>query len=328
MWRIFENRTLNFPGHIIKRIGAGAAVDLWEGGSFPQYQPEEIEPGASADFKGDFNFSDTLKNAEKLKSEDALLAATKIENESNGKIESVLTFLNEAIVIAKGNVQFENVTYEKGFAVSEGFENAGYLYPGGKEAAGYFPITGAFSQTASGIIDLELAGKTNAAETPAEYDQLAVIGTATLDGNLLVRFLNEFESSIETTDTFTVVKATNLSGTFSNAPNGGRLYTADDTGSFLVSYSETEVVLSDFQTELDDNAPNAPTLVVETFEGMNSASLSVFGKAGEEYFLETSSDFIGWQIVAEVQLDEQGMAFHQESLDSTESEYFFRTRIK
>ncbi|MDA0345872.1 MAG: hypothetical protein O3C43_00960 [Verrucomicrobia bacterium] len=327
-WVIFENGTLNIPGHTIKRVGAGAEVEFHKGATFPQFQPDLIEPGGNVVFKGDFEFPGALNNAGKLLSESARLNATKVENESNGKIESALQFLNESIVIAKGNVPFESVTYEKGFAVSEGFENAGYLYPGGTGAPGYFPITGEFTQTASGIIDLELGGKTNAAETPAEYDQLAVIGTATLNGNLLVRFLDDFAGAIQASDSFTILKATTITGAFSNAPNGGRVHLVDDTGSFLVTYSEKDVTLTDFQPGPGEDAPEEPTLVVEFSEGTNSATLSVIGDPGEAYFLESSLKFIGWDIITEVLLDEQGMAVHQQPLNVEATQHFFRTRIK
>jgi hypothetical protein len=78
-------------------------------------------------------------------------------------------------------------------------------------------------------------------------------GTLTLNGNLTVRLINNFVPA--NSDMFTIVTTQNiLAGSFSNAPNGGRLNTADGGGSFKVTYNvlndpvdSRNVVLSDFQ---------------------------------------------------------------------------------
>jgi hypothetical protein len=45
----------------------------------------------------------------------------------------------------------------------------------------------------------------------------------------------------------TVVHAAAISGAFKNAPNGSRIFTMDGQGSLLVTYTSTDVTLSDFQ---------------------------------------------------------------------------------
>ena len=67
-------------------------------------------------------------------------------------------------------------------------------------------------------------------------------------------------------DTFTVLSAGDLSGSFSNVANGARLATLAGTANFMVSYDGTTdtVVLSDFAPTLDgDFDPNG---VVDGFD--------------------------------------------------------------
>ena len=71
-------------------------------------------------------------------------------------------------------------------------------------------------------------------------------GSVGLNGNLVVSFVNAFQAG--NSDNFTVLSSTALSGTFANVASGSRLTTTDNSGSFLVTYDGTDVVLSDFLT--------------------------------------------------------------------------------
>jgi hypothetical protein len=73
-----------------------------------------------------------------------------------------------------------------------------------------------------------------------------VNGSVALNGNLVVSFVNAFQAG--NSDTFTVLSSTALSGVFANVASGSRLTTTDNSGSFLVTYDGTDVVLSDFLT--------------------------------------------------------------------------------
>jgi hypothetical protein len=76
-----------------------------------------------------------------------------------------------------------------------------------------------------------------------------VNGTVGLGGNLVVTFVNGFQNSVSNSNTFTVLSSTTtLSGTFANVASGTRLNTSDSSGSFLVTYSGSNIVLSDFMT--------------------------------------------------------------------------------
>jgi hypothetical protein len=69
--------------------------------------------------------------------------------------------------------------------------NGGEVDPGGTGAAGLLTITGNYRQTASGVLNLELGGTAASA-----FDQLRIMGTATLDGTLNVSLLDGYGPSL------------------------------------------------------------------------------------------------------------------------------------
>jgi hypothetical protein len=71
---------------------------------------------------------------------------------------------------------------------------------------------------------------------------LAVQSTLSLAGILEIAGFSASSSA-----TYMVAHAAAISGVFSNAPNGGRVPTMDGQGSFVVTYSSTDVTLSNYQ---------------------------------------------------------------------------------
>ncbi|MEM7706297.1 MAG: hypothetical protein AAF358_12130 [Pseudomonadota bacterium] len=94
----------------------------------------------------------------------------------------------------------------------------------------------------SAFLEIKLNGS-----APAQFDQLVVQGPLSLGGELRVQLLADFVPN--PSDTFEIVEAESLSGTFSNDVNG-RIVLADGGRSMQISYSATGVTLSDF---LDPN---------------------------------------------------------------------------
>jgi hypothetical protein len=88
-----------------------------------------------------------------------------------------------------------------------------------------------------------------------EPDQLSVTGGVILGGNLMIDLPAFFELSLDPSDSFdvlTVDSSDTLIGSFLNVASGGRLETADGSGSFEVDYGGTgayqnEIVISDYQ---------------------------------------------------------------------------------
>jgi hypothetical protein len=110
------------------------------------------------------------------------------------------------------------------------------------DSVGKLTITGNLTLLGTSQLLIDLGGTTQG----TTYDFLSVSGTTTLGGLLSLNFTNNFRSSVSPTDTFTVLTATSLTGSFSNVASGSRLQTNFGQGSFLVTYSGNSIVLSNF----------------------------------------------------------------------------------
>ncbi|HQL79927.1 MAG TPA: laminin B domain-containing protein [Verrucomicrobiota bacterium] len=110
--------------------------------------------------------------------------------------------------------------------ISANLSSGGYLSPG--SSVGQIDLTGNYTQTANGKLNIELAGR-----GVGEVDRLNVSGTATLAGRLNVSLVGGFAPEIG--DQFQVLSCTTRSGTFTtlNVPAG-----------INVNYSNNGVFLS------------------------------------------------------------------------------------
>lgn len=88
----------------------------------------------------------------------------------------------------------------------------------------------------------ELGGTTQG----VNYDFLSVSGNANLGGNLAISFANNFNQTVNAGNTFTLLSAASLTGTFAGLPNGAMLVTTDNKATFVITYSSTSVTLSNF----------------------------------------------------------------------------------
>lgn len=136
-------------------------------------------------------------------------------------------------------------------ATTGDFSNSGSLSVGGNLA-----ITGAFTQTATGVLNSQLGGN-----TPGTYGHLAVTGNVTLDGALHAATTGSFSTNLG--DSFTVLDfGGTKSGTFSSSslPNGvietftdhaltlSIPFTSSDLHATTLSGSGTAAVGSSFTT--------------------------------------------------------------------------------
>jgi hypothetical protein len=92
------------------------------------------------------------------------------------------------------------------------------------------------------VLAYELSGTTPG----VGFGYMINVSTATLGGALQITISPQFQSQIQPSDTFTLVSAQAITGHFTNVANGGRLTTADGSGSFVVNYSGSALVLSNF----------------------------------------------------------------------------------
>jgi hypothetical protein len=162
-------------------------------------------------------------------------------NGASAQFASPLTFAANAPLTGTGTINAPSVTA------------AGVVSPG--VSPGKLALTGDLTLLGTSEILVELAG-TNKGVT---YDFLDVGGTATLGSiangyaTLKVTFLDGYQSTVNETNTFTVLTAAGgLNQTFANVSNGQRLFTIDGFGSFQVNYgvgsafAANSVVLSNF----------------------------------------------------------------------------------
>ena len=80
----------------------------------------------------------------------------------------------------------------------------------------------------------------------SQYGFLNVNGTATLGGQLVLSFVNGFQTSVTNSDTFTLlISSSAFVGAFTNIASGRRLTTSGGFGTFLVTYTGSNLVLTD-----------------------------------------------------------------------------------
>ena len=113
------------------------------------------------------------------------------------------------------------------------FENGGVLEPGGDQITGTLTVTGGFTQSFTGVVNIELGGTGQ-----GQFDVLAVTHGAALDGTLTVSLLPGYTPVVD--DSFEVLTFTSRTGDFTT-------YTGLDLGNGLVlqpSYTGSALVLT------------------------------------------------------------------------------------
>ncbi|MCF7761598.1 MAG: PEP-CTERM sorting domain-containing protein, partial [Cephaloticoccus sp.] len=167
-----------------------------------------------------------------------------------GKLQFANTFTQIAGSLAVANNS--TIQFDGGLSLNSGklggsgtlignVSTMGEISPG--NSAGTFNISGDLSFGSTSVFKVELGGTTQG----TDYDLLHITGTASLDGTLSLGFINYFENTAQSTDTFTILDSSALTGQFSNASQGSRITTTDGLGSFIVNYSSIAVSLTDFQ---------------------------------------------------------------------------------
>jgi hypothetical protein len=176
-------------------------------------------------------------------------------NVTGGSLVFHSTFTNSggSLVTAGGSFSFATaLDLGTGSLGGTGTITAPSVTAGGRVAPGNSPgqltLTGHLTLLSTSTLLIELAGPVKG----TGYDFLSIGGNAALAGTLSVSILGGFQSTLASTDTFTVVTATNLTGAFTNVANGQRLFTSDGLGSFQINYGPgsafalNSVVLTNF----------------------------------------------------------------------------------
>jgi hypothetical protein len=112
--------------------------------------------------------------------------------------------------------------------------NSGQISPGSDGAPGRITISGTFTQTPAGILNIDLGG----VAPGKQYDQLVVTGVAALDGTINVSLLNGYTPAAGTI--FQFLSFGSHTGTFANVVDTN----IHDTVGFDVSYAGTSATLT------------------------------------------------------------------------------------
>lgn len=144
---------------------------------------------------------------------------------------------NGVITLAGGSLNAATVEIDSGVlrgagAVAAEVTNAGSVSPG--QSAGILNITGSYTQSAAGMLAIELGGTT----AGAQHDRLAITGFAALGGSLQLSLINGFVPAVG--NTFTILTAASISGTFATVT----FTNLPPSLSASVSYSSNSVVVS------------------------------------------------------------------------------------
>ncbi len=124
----------------------------------------------------------------------------------------------ETVLTATGGVEIDDGVLSGYGTVQANVTNSGTLLPGEDGAPGVLVINGNYTQTAAGTLDVQI-GATGA----AGFDQLAISGTATLDGTLNVTLLGGYVPN--SGDSFPVMTFAAEVGSFAAVTGDGPLFT-------------------------------------------------------------------------------------------------------
>jgi alpha-tubulin suppressor-like RCC1 family protein len=118
--------------------------------------------------------------------------------------------------------------------------STGTISPG--SSAGSLAITGSLNLSNLAKLTLDIGGR----QQGTKYDFVGVSNGATFDGTLSLSLTGYFRPA--SSDSFTLMQFASMSGAFDNASDGSRLFTSDNLASFEVNYSDTNLVVSAFQS--------------------------------------------------------------------------------
>ena len=132
------------------------------------------------------------------------------------------------IRIAKGSL------LGNGGTIAAHVSSSGTVIPAASlTTTGKLGITGAYTQTAAGALDANIAGTSS-----GQFNLLTVGGTASLGGTLNIGLLNKFVPAVG--DTLEILTARKVTGTFATV-NGTKI---NDSEHFTVTYNSDNVTLT------------------------------------------------------------------------------------
>ncbi len=149
-------------------------------------------------------------------------------------------------------------------------------------------------------------------------------GAATLDGELKLLLIEDFEDRAAPGDVFEILTATSITGEFSNAQNGARIATVGGKGSFLINYTNEAVTVSDFEPAEPGEAELAVVSLFRLENENQTLSFKVAGSIGHSYQVETSTNMIDWEVLHTQLIDFDESFRFEYILEENENRRFFR----
>jgi hypothetical protein len=182
-------------------VGKGSTFTVGSGGSYLQTEGKTT-------VNGKVTLSSTEEKTDEADSDSAPAAAD--------------------IKIARGTL------FGNGGTVAAHVYSSGTVIPADSlTATGKLAITGAYTQTAAGALDANIAGASS-----GQFNVLNVTGAATIGGTLNIGLLDKFVPAVG--DTFEILTAKKVTGTFATV-NGTKI---NDSEHFTVTYNPDNVTLS------------------------------------------------------------------------------------
>jgi fibronectin-binding autotransporter adhesin len=158
---------------------------------------------------------------------DGKLTLAKAEEE-NAASDSEINPAASVIRISKGSL------FGNGGDIAAHVVSSGTVVPADSlTKVGELTVTGAYTQTAVGALDANIAGASS-----GQFDLLNVTGTATLGGTLNIGLLKNFVPAVG--DTFAILVAKSVTGVFATV-NGTKI---NDSEHFTVTYNSDNVTLT------------------------------------------------------------------------------------
>ena len=144
--------------------------------------------------------------------------------------------------------------------------NSSVVAPG--NSPGEIKIRGSYRQESAGVLSVEIAGTAE-----GQFDTLAVDGDVSLAGGLEIHVPVDLLEWFPRNGRFPILASTApVGGTFAAAPEGSRIATKDGLGSFLISYADNQVTLSDFQLADTDGDGVPDHWMLEHFDSRTASA--------------------------------------------------------
>jgi hypothetical protein len=235
------------------RFGLNGKLNVMPGATFNASRLAILGSSVSGQINGVFTNYGTLVIDDPGVNRGMSISGTAFINEgtiqiTNSKLDPRRQDGQPRFIQNAGSVQLRNGTLACDDGILNGGSLGGYGTVWGLASNGLIAPSGGvltFSHLtllSNSVLAYELGGT----QPGISFGQVVSPSAATIGGTLQISVSAAFQSQIQSSDTFTVLAAQSITGQFANVASGARLVTADGSGSFIVTYSGSQIILSNF----------------------------------------------------------------------------------